>query len=278
MEILDIIKESFVFPTKDIGKLAIYIVFSVVIAGLLVGGALTTILSLDSISVASIVSVILFICALILGFILSGYHVSLIRSGINQDDDLPDFHWKEDLLVGIKNFVVTIIYYIIPSIIVFVVALITNVPGNINAIFQNAFENSINSTVSANITVPAVDTLSNTLLNNLISSLAITAVVAIVVFIIFAFIQTMAVSRLAKTDSLGESLNIIEAFKDIGRIGYGKVIAVILLIVIITIIINAILSLIGNYVPQITILSIIITPYLMFFSARAIGLLYSDIA
>ena len=278
MEILEIIKESFVFPSKDIGKLALFIVFSVIIAGLVGGGIVSIIFSILESSSFSIIGIILFICALILGFILSGYQISIIRSGIELDDNVPDFHWKEDLITGIKNLVVSIVYYVIPAIIVSIVAVITNVPGNFNAVLQNSIASSVNSTVYANATVPAVDALSDVLVNNLISSLAITAVVALVVGIIFAFIQTMAIARLAKSDSLGYSLNIIESFKDIGRIGYGKVIAVVILIFIIVVVINVILNAISSYIPQIGILSIIITPYLVFFSCRAIGLLYSDIS
>ena len=88
----------------------------------------------------------------------------------------------------------------------------------------------------------------------------------------------MAQSRLAKTDSLGYSLNIPEAFKDIGRIGYGKVLAVVILIFIIIAVINALITGLNSYINGIGILSIIVTPYLVFFAARATGLLYSDIA
>ena len=273
MEIIEIIKDAFVYPANDIGKLAIYIVISVVISGLLVGG----ILSAGS-NAYSIVGIILFICALILGFVLSGYQISVVKSGISLDDNLPEFQWKEDLITGIKNLIVTIVYYLIPAIIMFLIAAITNVPGNIYAVVQDSLTNSVNATVSANVTAPAAESLSTVLLNNLFSSLAITAAVSIVVFIIFAFIQTMATARLAKTGSLGYSLNFIEAFKDIGRIGYGKVIAVVILVAIISIIINFIIGFIASYVPQISVLSLIITPYLVFFSYRATGLLYSHIS
>ena len=278
MEILDIIKESFVFPTKDIGKLAIYIVFTIVISGLVVGGGITSILSFDTSMTWLIPSIILFICALILGFIIAGYQVSVIKSGIDQSESLPEYEWRENLLVGVKNLILNIVYYIIPTIIVLIVGILTNVHGNISAVIQQSLTTSINGTIAANATVPAADVVSNTLMSNLFTSLTITAVIGIIVFIIFSFIQTMGVSRLAKTGSLGESLHMIEAFKDIGRIGYGKVIAVIILIAIVSLVITGILTLIYNYVPQLSILSIIVTPYLTFFSSRAIGVLYSDIA
>ena len=109
---------------------------------------------------------------------------------------------------------------------------------------------------------------------NLMISLSITIMVALVLFVIFSFLQTMAQARLANTGSLGEALNVVEAAKDIKRIGVGKVIVVILLIIIIIAVIEMILS----SVPFLAILSIIISPYLLFFAQRAVGLLYSDIA
>ena len=84
--------------------------------------------------------------------------------------------------------------------------------------------------------------------------------------------------NIANTDSLGDALNIPEAFKDIGRIGWGKVIAVVFLIFIIIAIINSVISGLNYYIPGISIISIVVTPYLTFFASRATGLLYSDIA
>jgi hypothetical protein len=88
----------------------------------------------------------------------------------------------------------------------------------------------------------------------------------------------MGQSRLANTGSLGEALNIPEAARDISRIGVGKVIAVVLLIIVVIGVIQAILGYVYGQVPQLSLLSIIVTPYLAFFSQRAYGLLYSDIA
>jgi hypothetical protein len=109
---------------------------------------------------------------------------------------------------------------------------------------------------------------------NLAISLATTVAIGVIVFVIFSFFQSMAQARLANTGSLGEALNVMEAAKDLRRIGIGKVIIVVLLIIIVVAVINMILSII----PFLAILSIIITPYLVIFAQRAIGLLYSDIA
>lgn len=277
MDITEIIKEAFVFPSKDLGKLAIYIVLSVVLGGLLVGATLTSLSGLMDASALIGVGGIIFVLSFILSFILLGYQMSVVKSGIDLDETAPDYEWKDNLIGGIKYFIVMIVYYIIPAVIVLITAFITNVPGKATAIMNQLTEiTSVNATMNA--TSPAVNVISNTLMNDLASSLAVVGVVALVLFIIFAFIQTMAGARLANTGSLAEAVNIIEAFKDIGRIGYGKVIATIILSAIIVIVINAIISLITQHVPAISIISIIVTPYLTFFTSRVTGLLYSDIA
>ena len=69
MEIMDIIKDSFVFPSRDLGKLAIYIVLSFVASGLLVGSGISSIYALADSAAYLGVGVILFIIALIIGFI-----------------------------------------------------------------------------------------------------------------------------------------------------------------------------------------------------------------
>lgn len=277
MDITEIIKEAFVFPSQDLGKLAIYIVLTIVIAGLATGSVLSVIYgALDS-GAYAVVGVILFIIALLIGFINSGYQISIIKSGID-GSEAPEFVWKKNLIEGFYNLIINIVYFIIPAIITAIVGFATNVHGNFQTALQEAVTSSINATITTNATAPAVSTVSNTVMNSLFSSIAITAAVGIILFLIFAFIQTMAQARLANTGSLGAALHIIEAFKDIGRVGYGKVIAVIILVAIITIIINAIIGFIASYVPALGIVSIIVTPYLIFFAYRATGLMYADIS
>lgn len=279
MEIMEIIKEAFVFPSKDIAKLAVYIVFAIVLGLLCGGGVGAAIVGIvGNNAIISVVGIILFVFGLILGFIVTGYQVSIVKSGIDLDEEVPAFVWKENLITGVKYLIMSIVYYIIPAIIIAIVGVLTNVPGNVYAIVQESAQSSLNSTMAANATAPAVTTVSNVLLGNLVTSLAITALVGLILVVIFSFIHTMGQARLANTGSLGEALNIPEAFRDLGRIGWGKVIATIILIAIIIAVINIIISFISYYVNGFGIISIIVSPYLLFFACRATGLLYSDIA
>ena len=275
MEIMDIIKKSFIFPSNNLDKLALYIVLTFAAVLLLFGGISFFILSSES-SAFVILGVILSILSLIVIFVTMGYKLAIMKSGIDQDEKAPSFNWKNDILSGIKVIVLNIVYFIVPAIIVVIVALITNIPGNFMQIV-NEFNANVNAT-AINSTVAVGPVVSNASLEALGSSLIITAIVAIILFIIFSFLESMGEARLANTGSLGNGLNIIEAAKDIPRIGVGKVIATILLVIIIMVVIQGILSYIYGQITQLGIISVIVTPYLTFFAQRAYGLLYSDIA
>ena len=278
MEIMDIIKEAFIFPSNNLEKLAIYIVLTFVMGLIVAGGVITTVAGVNNSSVYLILAAILFIISIIVALIISGYQLAILKSGIDLDDEAPSFDWKNDLITGIKLIIVNIVYMIIPAIIVGIVALITNVPGNMVKVSQEVAANSANVTAIANSTAPVVANISDATAAAFASSFAITAIVGLILVIIFAFFLTMGQSRLANTGSLGEALNIPEAARDISRIGVGKVIAVVLLIIVVIGVIQAVLGYVYGQVPQLSLLSIIVTPYLAFFSQRAYGLLYSDIA
>lgn len=275
MDVVEIIKDAFVFPSKNIGQLLIYELLAIVAAGFSIIGTIVYILGVvkpECFMWGGLAGVI----ALVLGWILSGYLLSVVKSGIEYDDEVPQFEWWDNFIIGFDNFIVSIVYFIIPAFIVFVAGYATNIYGNIMVVAQEISAQA-QSVYAGNSTVIVLDPIAQALAN-LAVSLALTITLAIVLFVIFSFLQTMAEARLANTGSLGEALNVMEAAKDITRIGVVKVVAVILLVIIISAIIGMILSAIYSYMPILSILSIIVSPYLIFFSQRAIGLLYSDIA
>ena len=276
MEIMEIIKEAMVFPSKDIVKLAVYIALSVVSVLLGAFGIIYLAIGVASQSFWIIIGVIAFIAALILGFITTGYIVSIIRSGIEHEESAPQFMWKENLVTGIKFVVLNIVYFIIPAIVVLILGWVTNLFGMASIMFTRMMYASM--AAPANATVTIADVVPQSMIISFGNSLIIVGIVAFILFVIFGFLETMGQCRLAKTDSLGYAVNIPEAFRDIGRIGYGKVLAVIILIFVIIAVINVVITGLNSYIGGFSIISIIVTPYLIFFSARATGLLYSDIA
>ena len=275
MKVTEIISDAFVFPSKNIKMFLIYVILSFLVAVFSAMGISIYVLGFV-VPECFLWGGIAGIVSMLIGWIMSGYSISVIKSGIEHDDNVPKFEWWDNFITGFDNFIVSIVYFIIPAFIVVVVGYLTNIYGNIIIVVQEIFSQIIN-VFMGNSTTFAFDTIAQAI-NNLMISLTITITVAVILFVIFFFIQTMAQARLANTGSLSEALNIFEAAKDITRIGVGKVIILILLVIIIVCIIEFVLSTIFSFVPILSILSIIISPYLVLFTQRAVGLLYSDIA
>ena len=275
MDVIDIIKDSFIFPSKDMKTLLIYVLLSL-IAGAFSGiGILVYILGFIQ-PECFMWGGIAIVISMLIGWVMYGYSVSVIKSGIDLSDEVPKFEWWENFIIGFDNFIVTIVYFLIPAFITLIVGYMTNIYGNLFIVGREIYLQTHYSYMGSSSAV-AFNTISQALAN-LVVSLAITLTAALVVFVIFSFIQTMAEARLANTGSLSEALNVFEAAKDIGRIGIGKVIIVIILVIVVTGVVEMVFSALFNIVPILSILSIIVTPYLLFFAQRAVGLLYSDIA
>lgn len=275
MDMVEIIKDAFLFPSKDIKLLLIYELLAVLAAGFLGIGTLVYVLGFVS-PECFLWGGLAVVISLVIGWVLSGYLISVIKSGIELEDNAPEFEWWDNFITGFSNFIVSIVYFIIPALIVLFVGIATNVYGNFIEVAME-FYAQVLSVYLGTSTVIAYDAIAPAMVN-LMVSLSITIAVGIIVFVIFAFLQTMAEARLANTGSLSEALNVFEAAKDIARIGVAKVIVLILLVCVVIGVIQMVLSVIFNVLPILSILSIIITPYLVFFAHRAIGLLYSDIA
>ena len=275
MEIMEIIKDALVFPSTDLRTFFIFVLLTIFAGVFGTVGILLYILGVLNAEfflwggLAAIV-------AMLIGWVMSGYSISVIKSGIELEDEVPEFVWWDNFITGFNGFIVSIVYFIIPAFLVAIVGYMTNITGNIMAVATEISSQAVNVYTGASASI-ATDALSQAVAG-LAVSLATTLTAAVVLFVIFSFLQTMAEARLANTDSLCEALNVFEAAKDIGRIGVVKVIAVILLVIIVSAVINMVLSAIFSYVPILSILSLFVSPYLVLFAQRAVGLLYSDIA
>ena len=106
----------------------------------------------------------------------------------------------------------------------------------------------------------------------------IMTIISLILVIVFALANFMAKCRLAKSDNLGDALAIGEAIGDISRVGFGKLLATVIVVVIIAVLIVVIVGLVGGINDTLSdILFGIALVYLVFFYNRAIGLLYSDV-
>ncbi len=279
MKTTEIIKDAFSFPSKKPGRFAIYLLLTVFLVFFAIGGYITFGLGLFN-SENYLIGGLYMLFSLIIGIILSGYHITVIKSGIERDDEFPVFKWFENFITGFENVIVALFYYIIPTIIVAIVGYDTNIYGNIIAVIEEILYQLFNVYIMGSSINSGLNAIYHTI-DNLTNSLMITFTVALILFIIFSILQFMAQARLAKTGSITESLNIYEAAKDIWKIGLAKVFVLFLLVFIILAIIEFILINLINIFPLfiflVTTFYILITPYIILVAPRAIGLLYSDI-
>ena len=103
-------------------------------------------------------------------------------------------------------------------------------------------------------------------------------ILTLILVIVFALANFMARCRLAKTDDLGTALAIGDAIGDISRVGIGRLLATVIIVVIVAFAIVFVIGIIGQFNDIIgDILFGIALVYLLFFYHRAIGLLYSDV-
>lgn len=272
MDITEIVKNAIVFPSKNLETLSIYAVLLLLSGAFTFEGAVTVLFGVVDIWNLVIGGIYLLI-AFIIGIITRRISIQCIKTGVEMEDYFPDFKWWESWHTGLSKIVITIFYFIVPALVIVFVALITNVFGGILDIGQTIVS-------QAQYVLMGDSTLFDAVFNSvfpLYVSFGITFSVAMMVFLIFSFFQAMSEARLAHTGSLKKALNIYGAAKDITRIGIGKLLLLSLIIFVIVVCIEFVFTIIFDHLAVLSILNIIIVPYIALFTYRSLGLLYSEI-
>lgn len=272
MDITEIIKRAIVFPSKNLEILSIYAILSILAGAFAVQGVITFIFGIDDVWNFLIGGTYIAI-AIIIGIITRRISVQCVKSGIELQEKIPDFKWWGNWATGLKKIVIIIFYFIVPALIVVFIGLITNVYGNIINVYQ-AMVLQVYPVLMGNVSVADAITQASI---PLFLSLAFTLSAGLIIFLVFTFFQVIAEARLAHTDSLKEALNFFSAAKDLKMIGIGKVILLSVLILVIVSVIEMILTVVFDHLVVLSILNIVITPYIAVFGQSAIGFLYSDI-
>ena len=217
-------------------SLIVYLALAFVLALIAVLTGVTAVLSAKSNSGAGlIVTLIGLILCIIILFVIDGYVLDIVKSGINRSSNGPEIDLTRQGINGVKLLVVQFVYLIIPTLIILILSLI----------FRHW----------------------------------IVAILALILYIIFGLALTMGSCRLAKTEDIGYALNITEAIEDLQKIGITKVILTVVVIAVISFVITFIVSLIFGAISKdlASIVTTLVSVYLMFFGNRATGLLYSEI-
>lgn len=236
MELTDILMDSLIYPSKNLKALAIYLLMAIIIGIVMVATGVSTVLASSS---KSIVGLVVAFIGLIVVIALM-----LLIEGYSLDIIKIAINREEgspkiDFNRQVSNgikYLIVLFVYMLIPIIVTIV---------LSLIFQHW----------------------------------VVYIISIVLVIVFTFALYMAECRLAQTDNLGHALDVKGSIDDLMAIGIVKValtvIAVVLISIAIIVILGAIVSLARSDILTAIVVSIA-QVYLLFFSNRSMGLLYSE--
>ena len=126
MELGEIISDALVYPLHNIKALVIYIILGIIL-GIAIAGTVSGIMfgnmakNVFAVIGSGTIGIII---ALIIGFVITGYELDITKYGIERRNDAPGIDFMRQFINGVKYFVVTIVYMIIPIIIGAILALI----------------------------------------------------------------------------------------------------------------------------------------------------------
>jgi len=266
MNLREIIVDSIKYPISDYRKFLIF-------CALIILMSLSIVLPSYGVKNGTL-AIILSLVTLIVLFVVAGYLVGIIKSGIESEDTLPDFDYAKNFVIGVKAIILDIIYFIIPLILAIIVASATGLFTSFTEIVRIGIDSVANETTNMTTIIAAVP---KSIMNTFTNSLSITLIVAIISFIIFSLLAFTAIVRLAKFESGTEGIRFKEILKDMRKIGFLKIIITLIVIYIIVLALVFVISLIG-LIPYIGVFIgiFVALPFTLLFLYRAIGLLYAD--
>ena len=173
-----------------------------------------------------------------------GYSINVIKRGIDNSNEIPDFDFVNNFVDGLKLILIGFVYFIIPLIITLVLLFVFGAIGSG--------------------------------LNQVVGSLGIWALIA-VIFIIFGIFAIVAQARFAISHSISDALSIGEVFEDVKRIGILKIILFLIVVSILISVLALILAII-TVIPVIgvMIIDLLLGGFIFLFLNYGIGLLYAE--
>ena len=126
MELMEIFSDALAYPLNNLKALIIYLVLGIIL-GIAIYGTVTAIgVSYAAQNVFALIGsgILGIIVALLIGFLIVGYELDIIKFGILRDADAPQIDFVRQFINGVKVFVVYIVYMIVPIIIGSLLAII----------------------------------------------------------------------------------------------------------------------------------------------------------
>ncbi|WP_298499776.1 DUF4013 domain-containing protein [uncultured Methanobrevibacter sp.] len=119
MELGEIFSDALMYPLQNIKALIIYVILGIILGIATAGtvGAISASVALNNVLAALGSGIIGIIIAVLLGFMIYGYELDIVKYGINREDRGPEIDFIRQFINGVKLFVVYIVYFLIPIII-----------------------------------------------------------------------------------------------------------------------------------------------------------------
>ncbi len=258
MDITDIIKNSFKYPFSDNKQFA-FIFLTFVALGLFVGlsFALPVIsASLNfSMPIALLISIILVIVSLVVAIIICGYQIDIIGVACDLEDNMPSFEPTKNIKNGLYLILIYLVFYILSGIISTI------------AFFLGFGFFALGDVIGISLSV-------------------IISLILLIIQILISWVFSMSLCRFAYYGTIGEALDLKEAYNDLKTIGFANMLIYVLamaiimcLIVIVVFLVVALISSIANSIAMIIAVLILfaLASYLFVVQSRAVGLIYSKV-
>lgn len=244
MELGEIIKDAVTYPTSNLKALLVYLLLGLLVGIIEVLTGITGIATLDinfgAGIVLGIIGIVLIICILLL---MLGFSTDVIKLGINRSSDAPEIDLARQISNGIKYIVVSIVYMVIPILIIVV----------LGYIFQY----------------------------QIVIVLGVIVAVIFAFALTMAICRLAKTEDLLDAVNVEQSIADLRAI-GVGKVVITMIVATIVGMIIVMAL-SFVLAILLNFAPDLTtaavaIVSAILDAWLLFYENRVMGLLYSDMA
>ncbi|AEG19088.1 DUF4013 domain-containing protein [Methanobacterium paludis] len=249
MDVGGIVSDAIKYPISDWKKI---LMLGIIIVISSISGLAASIGTTNS-GVLTVLGIIGFL----VGLLISGYILRIIKASLAGVSEIPDFDsWPDMFIDGIKVAVVGIVYAI-PAILVIII-----------------------SVAAAAISLGISELSNPSAAAGLLMGAGIGGTIAFLYLLIIIPIIAMAIANMAYNDTFGSAFKFNEILNKIGSIGWGNLIIwyiVMIVLYFVMALIGAIISSIFSIISPVVgsvVLFLFIMPYIYMFIARSVGLEY----
>ena len=208
-----------------------------------------------SMPIALLLSIILVIVSLVVAILICGYQIDIIEVACDVEDNIPSFEPTKNIKNGLGLILIYLVFYIISSIITTL------------AFFLGFGFLALGDVLGVSLFI-------------------IFNLIIFIILILISWVFSMSLCRFAYYGTIGEALDLKEAYNDLETLGFENmliyVLSMAIIMCLIIIIVFAVVALISSIANSIAIaIAILIlfalASYLFVVQSRAVGLLYSKV-